>query len=456
MMDPIQSAAFAIQTHPGVYAVLVGSGVSRGADIPTGWEIVLDLIGKVAVAEKESANPDPGHWYLERYGEAPDYSRLLDTLAKTPTERQQLLRPYFEPTEQERGDGLKQPTAAHRAIARLVQLGFIRVIITTNFDRLIERALEDEGVAPEMISSPDQVRGALPLTQARCRVIKINGDYLDSRIRNTPEELDEYPDEFNDLLDRIFDEFGLVVCGWSADWDGGLRDALYRTPTRRFTTFWATKGEPTDNAQRLIDHRQAEVIPIDDADTFFGTVLETVESIQDFSKPHPLSTEAAVASLKRYLPNPEYRIRVADLINATVEQVINATSGEGFEIQGAPEPTQELISSRMRRYESACSTLLAMAPYGGLWAEEHHYYGWGQALTRLGTTASRGGFNAWRALETYPARLMLYALGMGAVQSGRLQFLNQLFKTPVTDRSIRDNSASILTSLFDVNKITIE
>ena len=121
-----------------------------------------------------------------------------------------------------------------------------------------------------MISSPDQVRGALPLTQARCRVIKINGDYLDSRIRNTPEELDEYPDEFNDLLDRIFDEFGLVVCGWSADWDGGLRDALYRTPTRRFTTFWATKGEPTDNAQRLIDHRQAEVIPIDDADTSSG------------------------------------------------------------------------------------------------------------------------------------------------------------------------------------------
>ena len=42
---------------------------------------------------------------------------------------------------------------------------------------------------------------------------------------------------------------------------------------------------------------------------------------------------------------------------------------------------------------------------------------------------------------------------MGAVQSGRLQFLNQLFKTPVTDRSIRDNSVSLLTSLFDLNKM---
>ena len=168
---------------------------------------------------------------------------------------------------------MKQPTAAHRAIARLVRLGFVKVIITTNFDRLIERALEDEGVAPEVLSSPEQVEGALPLTHTRCRLFKVNGDYLDSCIRNTQAELNDYPMQINQLLDRIFDEFGLVVCGWSADWDGGLRDAIYRAPSRRFTTFCAIKGEPTDMAQRLIDHRQAEVIPIDDADAFFGAVL---------------------------------------------------------------------------------------------------------------------------------------------------------------------------------------
>ena len=183
--------------------------------------------------------------------------------------------------------------------------------------------------------------------------------------------------------------------------------------------------------------------------------LETVESIQEFSKPHPFSTEAAVASLKRYLPNPEYRIRVADLIKTIVDQVIDTTSGDSLEGRGleAPIPSKELVSARMRRCESACSTLLAMAPYGGLWAEEHHYYGWGQALTRLGTTTSRGGSTTWIALDTYPARLLLYALGMGAVQSGRLQFLNQLFKTPVTDRFKADNSVSILTSLFNLDRI---
>ena len=451
LIDPIESLAFAIQSHPGVYALLVGSGVSRGAGIPTGWEIVLDLIGQVAAAKHESADPNPERWYLERYSETPDYSKLLDTLAKTPTERQQLLVPYFEPTDQEREDGLKQPTAAHRAIARLVRLGFVKVIITTNFDRLIERALEDEGVAPEVISSSDQVRGALPLTHARCRVLKLNGDYLDSRIRNTAEELDKYPDEFNEQLDRIFDEFGLIVCGWSADWDSGLRDAIYRILTRRFTTFWATRGEPTDNARRLIDHRQAEVIPIDNADAFFRTTLETVESIQEFSRPHPLSTEAAVATLKRYLPNIEDRIRVADLINATVEQVISTTSGEGFEVQGAPQPTKELVSTRMRRYESACSTLLGMASNGGLWGEDHHYYGWSEALGRLTTAPSGRNYAVWATLATYPGRLLLYALGMGAVESGRLQFLNQIFKTPVVGGVGRNNSSPILAMLFDVD-----
>ena len=55
----------------------------------------------------------------------------------------------------------------------------------------------------------------------------MHGDYLDTRIRNSPAELDQYPPEFDQLLDRIFGEFGLVVCGWSAEWDSALRKAIY-------------------------------------------------------------------------------------------------------------------------------------------------------------------------------------------------------------------------------------
>ena len=311
MIDPVHSLAFSMQANPGVYALLLGSGASTAAGIPTGWDVTLDLIRKLARLNGESCEPAPEAWYRNKYGEGPDYSELLDQLAPAPAERQQLLRSYFEPNEQEQEDGLKWPTSSHRAIAQLAAGGFVKVIVTTNFDRLMETALNEVGVVPTVLSSPDQVKGSLPLIHTQCCVLKIHGDYLDTRILNTPAELEEYTEEFDILLARIFDEFGLVVCGWSAAWDTALRNALYRVPSRRFTTYWAAHGgQPGDEAQHLIQHRQAQVVSINSADDFFQAIQEHVQSLEEFSRPHPLSTAAAVGSLKRYLPDDGYRIRM--------------------------------------------------------------------------------------------------------------------------------------------------
>ena len=431
MIDPIHSLAFSIQANRGVYAVLVGSGVSRAAKIPTGWEITLDLIRKLAKLHGETSDPNPEHWYRKKFEKEASYSDLLYALAKTESERQQLLRAYFEPNDQVREEGEKEPTAAHRAIAALAAQGFIKVIITTNFDRLVETALREEGIEPTVLSSPDQVQGTLPLIHTQCCVFKVHGDYLDTRIKNTPDELDQYKLEVDQFLDRIFDEFGLIVCGWSAEWDGALRSALFRAKSHRFTTYWAVRGEPSDKAQQLISHRRAQVIPIEDAEVFFQTVQRQVESIEEFSRPHPLSTEAAVASLKRYIPDPQHRIRLSDLIDNTVTQVVEATSGKTFSVEGAPKPTTESVTERVRRYEAACSTLLAMATVGGRWVkeEEEHYRLWQQALEHLGSTTSSGGLDFWLNLKRYPAMLLLYALGLGATEANRLRFLGRMLGT---------------------------
>ena len=431
MIDPVHSLAFSIQANRGVYAVLVGSGVSRAAKIPTGWEITLDLIHKLAKLRNETIDLDPEHWYREKFNSDADYSILLNELAKTPAERQQLLHAYFEPNDQEREEGDKKPTEAHRAIAELAAQGFIKVIITTNFDRLVETALTEAGVVPTVLSSPDQVQGALPLIHTQCCVFKVHGDYRDTRIKNTPDELDQYPPEFDQLLDHIFDEFGLIVCGWSAEWDGALHSALLRARSRRFTTYWAVRGEPSDKAQRLISHRGAQVIPIKDAEAFFQTVQQQVESIEEFSRPHPLSTEAAVASLKRYIPDPQHRIRLSDLIDNTVKQVVEVTSGEAFSAENGPEWNTESVTERVRRYEGACSTLLTMAMIGGYWAEEEHYTVWQRALKRLGSTISSSGSNHWLELQRYPATLLLYALGLGAIEADRLRFLGHILGTMI-------------------------
>ena len=430
MIDPTQSLAFSMQASPGIYAVLIGSGVSRAAKIPTGWEITLDLIRKLAAVNKEICDPNPEDWYQSKFGRDADYSELLNALAKTPTERQQLLSEYIEPNEQERETGEKQPTAAHHAIADLAAKGFVRVILTTNFDRLMETVLRDKGIVPTILSSPDHVQGALPLIHTKCCVFKLHGDYLDTRIKNTPAELDEYPPEFDQLLDRIFDEFGLVVCGWSAEWDGALRNAIYRAKSHRFTTYWAVRGDAGDKAQRLIDHRQAQVISIKDADEFFKTVQQSVQSIDEYSMRHPLSTEIAVASLKRYISESRYRIQLSELIKNTVEQVVEET----------PISNSNIDSEYVRRYEEPCSTLLAMALVGGSWAEEDHEQVWQQALDRLSSRWSNaiGADPILNELQRYPATLLLYALGLGAVEANRLRFLGRMLETPIRIGSRND------------------
>lgn len=443
MIDPLHSLAFSVQANPGVYAVFIGSGVSRSARIPTGWEITLDFVRKLAEVKGETCDPDPAIWYRERYDKEPDYSDILDELAKTPAERHQLLRTYIEASEEDRSEGLKAPTTAHKAIANLAAKGYVRVIITTNFDRLMETALSEIGVVPTVLSSPDQVHGALPLIHTRCCVFKIHGDYLDTRIRNTPDELEAYPQEFNALLDRILDEFGLIVCGWSADWDPALRSAIERAASRRFSHYWAIKGEPGNSAKRLIEHRQSQTISIVDADGFFSELSRMVEAIDQFSRPHPLSTEAAVASLKSYLAEPKYRIRLADLINDEVDRVLESTSGPAFEIKGGPPTNSDTFTTRIRAYEAACETLIALAAISGYWVEDWHHATWETALTRLAEQREKTGNSTWVELQRYPGTLLLYSLGLGAVEAGErgLLFLGKLFGTHINREHRVDKTA---------------
>ena len=115
MITPTESLVFSMHANPGVYAVLAGSGVSRAAKIPTGWEITLSLVNQLAHVRQLTCEPGPEEWYRNTFGKEPDYSELLDALTGTPTERQALLRDYIEPSADERDERAKQPTARKAA-----------------------------------------------------------------------------------------------------------------------------------------------------------------------------------------------------------------------------------------------------------------------------------------------------------------------------------------------------
>jgi hypothetical protein len=427
-MDPMLSLAISIQANRGCYALLLGSGVSRSARIPTGWDVIVELTRRLARLRKEDCEPDPAAWFKTAFGKAPDYADLLDQLAKSPAERSQLLRPFFEPTEEEREAGLKVPAPAHRAIAAMARGGFVRVILTTNFDKLIEKALEEASVTPQVIASPDAAEGALPLTHAPCTVVKLHGDYLDTRIKNTPCELADYDDRINRLLDQVFDEYGLVVCGWSAEWDTALLAAVERCKGRRFTTYWATRGRTSTVAQQLIDLRRAEVLTIRGADEFFSELEEKVSSLEAIAQPHPLSAKAAIATLKRYVVDEGSRIRLHDLIQRETEQVYAKLNSPAFLAQNT-ENNPAALGTRLGIYNATMETLLPLMIHGCYWGNPSQVGLWVRLMERMASArAELVPFIAWPDLRLYPALLLLYGGGLGAVAGEHYGTLHNLLE----------------------------
>ncbi|WP_175772439.1 SIR2 family protein [Paraburkholderia phenazinium] len=427
MLDPHISLAFSMQSNKGAYALLLGSGISRASQIPTGWDIVIELIRKVAVLSCEQCEPEPAAWYAKKFGEQPDYGKLLDMVAKTPSERQQLLSSYFEPSADEQSQGVKMPTRAHRAIAKLAKAGYIRVIVTTNFDRLMERALEEAGIPPTVLSAPDHLDGAVPLAHMKCCVVKVHGDYLDTRSRNTPTELAAYDPRMDAFLERVFDEFGLVTCGWSADWDTALRANIERAPSRRYSMFWASRGAPGQAAKDLIALRAGQTIPINDADTFFEELQTKIESIEEFSKPHPLSKDIAIASTKRFLSEPQYRIRLSDLID-TLGTDLATKLRDGPFAETMVNQSVEAVTSRIRHYDALTSPLVAVAEVIGRWGTSEAAHALRRARERVDAVKRQDGYTFWLAYQNYPITLITYAALLGASLSDNLVAMAPLFE----------------------------
>ena len=427
-IDPMLSLSFSMSATPGAYALLLGSGISRSAQIPTGWEITLELVRKIAVANGEEVPANPYEWYQKVYGAEPSYSELLDQLAKTRTDRSGFLKTYFEPSADERKENIKMPSRAHRAIANMVAHNHIRVIVTTNFDRLLDQALEDVSVRPVVISTSDQCKGAPPLVHANCVILKVNGDYLDSRIRNTTQEIETYELAIVKLLDQIYDEFGLIVCGWSGDWDIALRDAILRCPSQRYMTYWATRGSFGQHANNLVSQRGAIVLQIRDADSFFESLEEKINALDEFKQPHPLSTATLIQSIKKYIVNDAYRIKLHDLIVlATDSTLARLTEDLGDEFLGSGLD-QSSLERCLRHIDGACSDLSFIFSTIGRWGNLTHVYLLSETIAKVASFGAqpRRGLPANLSLRYLPALYLIYAGGMALIKAGNFGAIEAL------------------------------
>lgn len=425
-MDNQLTLTYSMYSNKGVYALLLGSGVSYSSGIPTGWGIVLDLIRKVAKLKGEECGVNPEKWYREKYNKEPDYSDILNELTGTTAERQMILKQYFEPTDEELSEGIKTPTEAHKSIAKLVKKGYIKVIITTNFDKLMERALEEVGITPVVISNVDTLKGATPIVHSQCTIIKVHGDYMDSRIKNTIDELTDYEPEMNKLLDSILDDFGIIICGWSAEWDIALRNCFTRSENHRYSTYWTTIGAPFERANELISRRRANIVKITGADSFFTDIVDKIEALEELYRENPESIKVSVAILKKFIVNSENRIKLNDFILREVEEVCNKLNENTFNT--SEQPTKDFAKGRVKKYEAIMEKLLHLFANGCYWGGSDTKFIWRTCIELICNTAnlSVGGYQTYSDLRKYPTLLMLYVAGIASISSGNFENLYEV------------------------------
>lgn len=434
-IDAVTRLAMNIYTNKGVYVPLLGSGISLSSGILSGWKVTEDLLKKLAFMQEGNVPDDLFLWYQNKYHKESEYSDLLSQLGHHSAEIGNLLWSYFEQTEDDKQNHRKEPTKAHKAIAEMAAKGYFKVIVTTNFDRLLENALDQKGVKYQVVSKEADIEGAVPIVHFPLTIFKVNGDYKDSRVKNTEEELTNYSKEWNDFLLAVLKDFGLITCGWSAVWDKAIIKAIESCKIHQYSyNFTYVDKANSNEIIRLSKECNGDSFEIDGADDFFFELAERINALEIIhNKNMEVDKEIAVARVKEYIVHDEDIIRYTDLFENETARVIQKASEFTFSNQAM---NAQLYNNIYSTAIGNLSVILPMSIVATRWADERHSDVIVNALSDIANRPiiingswTDDGKKQNHAVDT----LFLYGLGISCVFYRNFHLLDKLFRIQIND-----------------------
>jgi len=253
------------------FCFIIGSGASITAGIPTGKSLVDRWIVEMHDADDSCEKRiSPSHatietfadalqewdkkrlkaWSEKRFahlpgftfdGRAAFYGQIYQArFAKEPSLGQLFLRKLIH---------RKPPSIGFHLLARILNNTRHKVVITTNFDHLVEDAIaitENEAVQSY---GHDKLAGFLKGRANHPAIVKIHGDIM-LQTFNAVDELVELSDEWKDALSGVFQTFTPIVIGYGGN-DPGFMDFFIEEmntwePERRCYWFVRSKARFAD------------------------------------------------------------------------------------------------------------------------------------------------------------------------------------------------------------------
>lgn len=231
------------------FAWLLGAGASASAGVPLASSIrdllLFDRYAAVhQLVRQDLDETDPAlvervHTFFDDangmppLGSAGDYSAAFELCLPEPSARKALLQNLIE--------GAK-PSFAQRVFGGLIVSGACDLVITTNFDRLVEKSVaeaqragtdlnQDLGRELNVAGLDSTARATTALQNHQWPlVLNLHGDFREKRLMNTDDELRTQEDALRRFVVDASRQFGLVVSGYSGR-DESVMDMLTEAAT---------------------------------------------------------------------------------------------------------------------------------------------------------------------------------------------------------------------------------
>jgi NAD-dependent SIR2 family protein deacetylase len=208
-------------------AWLLGAGASADAGVPTAGQLIDELLAVLYCSETGIRRADLAReprwqqrvrgFYDGRHGLPPMadtafYSAIFEKVYKDRDARARFV------SDQLSG---RRPHPGQHMLAALVAAGLAPVLITTNFDTLLEDAIRpaldpDPGARLTVLDTESSTRAAHSIaTDARPLLMKIHGDLGAVTVKNTTAELASQDERLRAATLSLLGRYGLLVAGYS-------------------------------------------------------------------------------------------------------------------------------------------------------------------------------------------------------------------------------------------------
>jgi hypothetical protein len=279
----------------------LGAGASASAGIPTAYDMIWEFkrmlycaSRKVSIRTCSDLGDDQLRIRIQQYFDSTGGYPKLDSEDEYSF--------YFErvfPSERDRRRYIDQMVSeanlsfGHIALSALLKLDKIRLLWTTNFDRMVEDATAQMvGTSAKLVvSTLDTSRLAFQAIN-ECLwplLVKLHGDFQSNELKNTSDELKAQDIEMRNGLIEACKRFGLAVVGYSGR-DNSIMDSLEAAIDGGrgypFGLFWFQRSDGTvlPRVSDLIDRAaavgiEAQVINVETFDELMSDLLLLVEEL---------------------------------------------------------------------------------------------------------------------------------------------------------------------------------